>query len=281
VKDSATEIVERYLRSQHASNTQRQIWPSNNVVIDRLLQDGANLGAAWRELLSLYPCGNTATGTICEKWQMVVDAIVEVAAGWSPERVSITRQAVRDVSDLTREIKNIALELAELMRRRSRVCEANTISKTPMDFHPIDLLAPAARIADRHAPQRHAETHYRFMNYIDRPLGNLSDQFDLKYWPRTADLVEAIAEAQDDARFSVDGTTEAAISVRQASTRDFNRALGKALTDLSYFGIEISFSHASYAAIANAACGLDQTESASNVKAYRSNMRKRAGNNSI
>lgn len=281
MKDENTETVEKYLRDERASNLRQKIWPSNNVVIDRLLQDSDNLCDAWGELLTLCPCGSYAQGRTHENWQMVLRAIVDVAAGWSPERVKSTRQAIQEVSDLTSEIQKNAAALAELLRKRSRVCEMNAISKSPSDIHPVDLFGPAAEISDRHE-SLYGDTHCRFMSFIDEPLKKLDYQFDLKYWPRTADVVEAIAEAQYDAAFSVDDLSEAAISVRQASNRDFMRALDKALSELSDFDIAITFSHASYAAIVNAALGLNQTESAQaecarTVKKYRSDERKRAG----
>lgn len=121
LKNTTAEIAEKYLRSQHASNLRQKIWPSNNLVIDRFLKDSVNLCGAWGELLTLYPCGNFATGRTCEKWQMVLDTIVDVAAGWSPGKVFETRQAIKDVEDLTKEIQNKAEALAELLRRRSRI----------------------------------------------------------------------------------------------------------------------------------------------------------------
>lgn len=122
-----TEIVENYLREQLENNLRQKIWPSNNAVITRFLEDGANLRAVWDELLELCPLGHVAFNRTHDKWRVVLDTIIDVAAGWSPEKTKETRQALNDVIDLTAEIKDKALELAALLRRRTRICEANSI----------------------------------------------------------------------------------------------------------------------------------------------------------
>lgn len=276
MENRPADIVEQHLRSQYANNLRQKIWPSNNAVIERLLKDSDNLRDAWGELLGLYVVGHKALGRTHDKWQVVIDTIVDVAAGWSPEKTKKTRQALKDVTDCTKEIQAKAIELASLLRKRTRICEESSISKRPMDFHPIDLFGPAAQIADRQHFQG-GNTRYCFKNYVEGKLKDLTDQFDLKYWPRTADVIEALAELQEDAEFSGDQLSDAAILINQASKRDFMRVLDNALGDLSDLDINMTFSHANYAAIVNAACGLDQTVEGSSIKKYRQDERKRAG----
>lgn len=270
----SADLVEKHLRAQLENNLREKTWPSNNVVIRRLLGDAVNLREAWRELLDTCPFGRRVDGRDYDQWQVVVDTIVDVAAGWSPEKTAKMRNAIKDAVDITAEIARTARALAELLRKRARLCEEAQLSKTPNDSHPIDLFDPAARIADRD-PRWPAETYSRFHGFVDQSLRDLDGRFDLKYWPRTADVVEALAEMQDAADFSGGHLSDDALSARQTSTRDFMRALDSALCDLSRNDVEAKFSHASYAALVNAACGLDQVESAQTVKKYRFDERKR------
>lgn len=270
---TSAEVIEEYLHNRHASNFLQGMLPSDNAVMERLLKGGDDLRGAWNELLKECPRGIYALGLTLEKWQMVINTIVDVAAGWSPDRVSETRQAVKDVSALTISIQKKASELADLLRQRTRLCDANSIEKKPMDFHPIDLLETAARVSDY--ASRYGTKHRNFMKYLDGPLTRLTREFGLKYWPTTSDVVEAIAEAQNGAEFSCDRLSDASIIVRQASTRDFMRSLNQSLSDLLDFDIDIRFSDASYAAIVNAACGFDQTIDARSVISYHAAERKR------
>ncbi len=266
-------VVREYLCAQLRSDEQQETLTSVSVVIRRLITDGLNLVDAWHELFEKCPLGSQSPDMIIDKWQLVINTIVDAAAGWSLENLKNTRQAIRDVTDLTGDIQKKADELAKLLRQRDRICEEYRITKEPLDFHPLELFKSATKLTDN------SRTYYLFMGRVDERLRQLRGQFDLKYWPLTADVVEAIARAQDGSTFQADPLSEVAFESRQASIRDFMRVLDQALSELStYCSIEISFTNKNYASIVNAACGLTQTADdaidEALVKKYRADKRR-------
>ena len=77
--------VESYLSDVRSRNLAANIWASNNEIIERLLEAGGDLESAWVELLTALPPGEFVLHRTTEKWQAVVDTIIDVAAGWSPK----------------------------------------------------------------------------------------------------------------------------------------------------------------------------------------------------
>jgi hypothetical protein len=275
---SPTKQVEAHLRAEYLNNKERKIWPSNNAVIDRMLADSKNMVSVYDELFRICPRGYRA-GSTWECWQYVINGIVETAAGWSPKKMESVRDALKEirgadgVKGLNKSIQEKALELASLLRKRDQLCELNSLAR-PDDYHPLDLIEPATKIADEH--DKRQTTHYLYTSWIKESLDALRSRFGLKYWPRTADMLEAMAGMQDIEPVPCDTLDAAALKSRQASDRDFLRALEAAMQDDHFrIGKAIKFSDTSLAAIANCVLGLDGEIEPGTIKKFRADERKR------
>lgn len=270
-KPSPVEQVEAYLHNEHQCNLEHSIYPSKNAVIDRLLTDRLNMADVYTELLEKCNPGNHQDMT-CPRWHIVMDAIISTAAFLNPHRTVRLRADMRTAIELNQNIKMKAGELAKLLRQRGDICEKAGFSSTP-DYHPLDLLEPATKVADR--MNSLLQTHALYKSYVKKEIEALGNRYDLKYWPRTADMIDALAEMQDIDPTPAYSVMAAALSSDQASFRDFWRGLDAELSGLNHYGVQVNFSDAALAAITNCTLGLDAEITPSRVKKFRADERKK------
>lgn len=268
---SPVEQVEAHLRIRHLYNIEHEICSDENIIIERLLADHINMALVYDELFSICPRGYPRNSNY-ERWQYVVNAVVETALGWNPEKIKSVREAAWLVGKKNNAIKKKAAELAELLRDRDELCDLNSLEH-PDDYHPLWLIEPATKIADRKGAGQN--THYKYTSWLKKNVDALRGQFDLKYWPSAADMLDALADMQGIKPAPRNKLDAAALEVRQASTRYFLRALDAALLELDCFDIEIKFSDKSLAAIMNCVLDLDGKIEPSNTKQVRAYDRKR------
>lgn len=274
MESTARELVESFLRVRRQSNEAQAIWPSENVVIDRLLEVGSEMEPAYSELLSTLPVGSRDPAMNIDRWCLVMDAILGEAAVAPPEKIKAVREAIKESSALTADIQKAAANLSTLLRQRTRILEKSGIQKEPADHNPIDLFESAARIAT--SGESHSHTHSLFKSWVQPELDRLQHQFDYKYWPRMADMIEALADAQEGADiYPGDEPTKEAVASRKASVRDFMRSLDTCISQLALHQADIEFSHATYATIVNCVLGLDAEVEPHHIKTYRATERKR------
>ncbi|NCA73076.1 MAG: hypothetical protein EOM91_24090 [Sphingobacteriia bacterium] len=252
-----SEAAESCLRAALAYNIEAGILPSENRIIARLLAERAEMRPVYAELVRKLP-------TEVERCA-VLRRLVSLAAFWSPTHSKGVRDQIERAERLNREIETKARELAQLLRDRAAACPD---VRTPADYHPLDLIERAAE-SSADAYKAHA-----FRSWVRDPLAALRRDFDLKYWPDTAELLDALADEQtrtDPEPY--DSAMCAAVGTRSHSIGDFVRAV---LTDLSEgSGLPEGFalSAASLARVANAALELDAPLSAEAATKHASRSR--------
>lgn len=265
----ATERIEAYLRAERADRLNKKMLPSEVRVIDALLANTLSMETAYTEIIDKAPDGFWTLRPCGIPWHHVVNTIVSTAAFFSPERLQATRDALRRVEELSADIERKAHELARLLRARADHCNAHGISR-PDDYHPLDVITTAAR---------ETEDGYLFDQWVAPLLAPIRAQFGLKYWPRTADYLGALAHMQSAEAEPTDTRDQAAMDSRQGkSPRDFVRALDESLRELTeMFGIRTDLSHRTIAEIANCALALppDEAMTRESVKALRAYQRRR------
>ena len=269
-----TDRIEGFLRDERADLIEQGIWPSNVVVIDNMLANRASLARPYADILTSAPPGMLgAWSETLEVWQRIILTIVDTAAGWSPARVGESREAVRRVAELSDEIAKKARELSALLRERE-AHRAEHGMTGPDDYHPLDVLDVAAT---------RSKQAYLYRAWIAPRLAPIAADFDLKYWPRTADFLDALAELQTAPSEPYDELSRAAMSTRQGgSPLEFVRALDQALADATgdlaeNEGFRIALEHGTIAELANAALALpvDRLMTKDAVKAARARLRRR------
>lgn len=275
-KSEAAGLVRDYLLTMRKERSEQRIRSSEMLVIASLLEAASDdeLIAAWHELLESHPRNAKVSGETCDRWQRIVETIVSTAAYWSPERIKSVRVACSPKNNSgivaqDRAIANMARELARLLRERGSTAETLGIRAAPGN-DPISLLWPATQYS------KGMHTRYLFADRVKEPLENLQNLFDYKYWPDTADLLDALADAHEKNDPQPDSAlTRAAMVSRQGGLRDFFRALDQAFEELwRYRLVQVDFSDAAYAAIADAALGLKGEITTDAIAQYRREQRK-------
>lgn len=246
---------EGYLRGELADCREQGIHPSACRIIERLLAPSARaeMERVYFELERLPP--ETRNEIL---WQLVL-----VAAHWNPEKTLKLREQVARGKRMGEEIASKARELASLLRDRAVSCPDIGL---PDDSHPVTLMEQA-QFNDKPLFRLHLEEHLHY----------LAGRYDARYWPPTAALLDALAEAQDVGAWPCDKTSIAAVSARTHSPSDFVRAVLARLDELpaylAYTPIRLprgfSLSNEAIASFANAALNLDSPMSADSVRKQR------------
>ena len=168
-----------------------------------------------------------------QRWQRLLWAFLDTAASCAPNRTKAVRQDIRRARELSREIRELAAELARKLRARDAICNARNLSRNA-DSHPVDLLNEAACIADTHAAYRGANIAGSFRLHVAPALAELDQHVNPACWPTSADLIEALASLQDrdEQHEPMIDALHVATATREASVRDYWRALDVALREI-------------------------------------------------
>lgn len=248
-------------------NTDRGIWPSENAVIDRLLKRDVEMQGIYNEL----------RGSLINECQLdhLWDALLAVATLWNPKSSKSLREDQKKLKRLNQDIAKCASELAVLMSERYEISEATGFSSYE-DYHVVDWI------------ERAAKDNYHYQSYVQEDLKRLSTRFDLKYWPRTIEVVDAIADFASEADiFVLNEWTEELISSPKCSKADFLRVLLKAIDDRKKHGPyshllpnDFRLSDNSLATFINCSLDLsmDDLVDAVYIKRSRQNIRERKKN---
>jgi len=205
--------------------------PRTHEAASNLLRNELQTRSAFGAMLKVYP-HDASIEDGPQPWQVVLVALLDTAATASPARTKAARAEMQQARELTQEIQTLARDLARKLRARTALCDRHDLTR-PLDFHPLDLIREAAWIADKHtAYPSNVAGLYRLQ--LAQPLADLDEAFDFRHWPSTADLLDALADLQDDeAGEPMNPGLEAATAAREASIRDFWRALHQALSDVN------------------------------------------------
>ena len=239
---SAAARCEEILRKERAYNVEHKIWPSVNRLIDRMLERRAELNAVYEEVWNkLEPAG-------VERFLSIIH---DVGAIWDPCYLSDARDARRRQGELRLEISELANRLAARLRERTELSEYSGFRANGA-YHVVDLI------------ERASDSNGHFRMYLREPLSALRRDFDLKYWPSVADVVDAIANDALEVDISpADAITEAGTRSPRRSKADSFRALLGALDEdrsspLSPIGSDFRLSDEGAATLLNVMLDLEQ-----------------------
>ena len=257
----AKDACEKILIDDRRYNFEHNIWPSQVVVVDRLLSRSNELLKPYQELhrkLHRHPRALLA----------FFDVLLGAAALWNPEKIALARAARAKLIATNGEIALKAAELEQLLRQRERLHDTSGFS-SGTHYHVVELIEAAA------------QDNYLFRSHVQEPLCALRFQFDLKYWPGLPEVMQALArDAQAAATNASDPVTAAATAGRRASLVDFFKAFFAGIEEngISRGGFlpsDINFTDATFAALVNCALDLTPEESVDGpyVKRLRQGMR--------
>lgn len=252
--------MKEFLKNELKYNLEKKILPSENVIINRLIEQDLEMTDVYEDLSRRIPSG--------QGQEQIIRAIISAAAFWNPDEAKKLREDKKRLIDLNKQIAETAGKLAGLIHNRKEIAEKSGFSAYD-DYHFMEWVEKAA------------ETNYRYQSCLADKITSLRGQFDLKYWPTSVEVIEAIKSfAQETKVEATDTWTEASTSSNKSSTADFVRTICKAMeeqTKHSCFGIPNDFklSDEGLATVVNCALNLldDDIIDSSYVKNVRQRMR--------
>ena len=187
-------------------NNEHHILPSENAVADRLLARGIELQDAYEELHDKLHAHPPAL-------EVFLGLVLSTAAFWNPEKMQEARAARSDLANVNQQIERKAAELATLFEERSDLHDTSGFS-SDTHYHVCNVIEAAS------------QHNGLFKSYVQKKLGALRGQFDLKYWPSLGEFMQELAaDAKKADMAATDPLTAAATAAARPSKADFFKAL--------------------------------------------------------
>lgn len=205
-----TEICVTRLKEHRAENIKNDISPSENQVIDRLLLHSKSLQELYSEI-----CAKLMGNQIA----CLLGILLDISIYWRPEANKTARDDRQKLIELNQDIVKKSNELAQLLRKRSEICNLSGFScNTYYDI--CDVIEDAAKDNDL------------FKSYIRKRFTSVRAGFDLKYWPDLPSVVSQIGSDAECAEVvASDPLTAAATESLRASVTDYFKALFAAFNE--------------------------------------------------
>lgn len=212
-------------------------WNSTWSVFERLITRHDEMKIVYAELQEKNVSGQRL-------WVLLEQCIFAGAFATESNHAAL-RADYRDLQILSEEISGAAIRLEMMLRRRSEILNRSG------NFS-IDRLV---RLTDYIDEAGQENGLYR--NYIQPRLDELND-FDLKYWPNIADLLQVLGRESTEVHCQ-DDATRAIVDARRASLTDFFKEFFSRLHDISdgsLYGLPRGFrlSNSSIATLCNVIC---------------------------
>lgn len=251
------------LQLERQDRIDKEIWPSEVVIIDRLLDRELELGDAYEEVSAKLGADRAAMMTF-------FDRLLGVAAFWSPQANAEARQGRDRLSEVNRQISAVAAQLAELLDERDELKNLSGFS-CETHYHPIEVIHAAS------------ERNYSYQSWVKKKLDALTGQFDLKYWPSLSECMRVIAfDAAKAEPQPHDPITDAGTSGTKPSLADTFKAFFAAMDEerrrkFGHLPDDFELTDRSVASLLSCALGLgpDEVKDAAYVKRLRQRERAR------
>lgn len=255
--------METILRERRQYNIDRDICRSENLVIDRLLARSLEMAEIYKEIAEKLTHNQQV-----QLW----DALLSASTHWNPDNSRSLREDQKTLVSLNNDIASCARQLAELMERRDNLAETT-------GFSAYDDYSIAKWI------KRAAEQNWHYRSHVKDQFESLVRRYDLKYWPTTVELVNAIADFADEAEVvATNDWTEELLASPKCSKSDYLRVILKAVDDFKEHGehshrlpSNFRFSDRAIATFINCSLNFtpDEMVTTEYVKRARQNIRER------
>lgn len=203
---NARDRVHRFLEEERRNLEIEKTMPAKRALIDQILTAAgveAGMVAAWEDIIDSCRPG-CPPNSKRQRWQIVVDRLIEVALDYSPEAVAAAHDAIKRIGDKNREIADYASRLARLIRERDNLKVGLGVNLVG-ERNPIDLMSRAAEISEK---RRVAQLYPAFVESelleIRERFKTLRRQFNWQYWPEAAALIEAFSESHFDMEIEIE-----------------------------------------------------------------------------
>lgn len=258
-----TALCEAQLRTQKEWCFANKCWPSWVAIIDTMFARKVELRDAYQDLCCAL---NYRTHAL----DAFFDALLCATAVWNQDRIPKMREARRCLTNLNKEIADLAAALAVKLSEREEIQNTYPVHADTA-YHIVDLMDEAAA------------NNGHYTGWVKEPLDLLVSRFDLKYWPDIPSILSVISQDAETANIGItDNVSRAALESVRTSKADavrahFARVQNETMSDNRMLPRDFRLKDDTWASFLN--CALDLEVEALLDGAYIKRLRQRLREN--
>ena len=244
-KDNPTAFCKGFIERELRSYQEKKIWMSYWTVMQRMVDRAGELGLAFNELIKAFGYSDKLEGyPPSNEWIWLTLEHIWISQDYCRADVRQARDDFKELNRLQEEIIELSDRLAGALRRQSELYEHAGFSRADYQSA-IDMVEQAS------------DGNYLYDSYLSEPLKSLSMQYDGKYWPDRADMVEAISIFENVQPAPVHtGIPDQVIRGRSSDIKDFVLAFDRKFDELNGLPTSFRFSNSAMSDIINVVLNL-------------------------
>jgi len=221
-KDNPTNFCKAFIQREIEDFKKKPMWMSYWSVMSRMIERADELKLPFEELIEEFGYSDKFEGIPPENsyiWLTLEH--MWASADFNKADVSKIRDEYKELLLLQEDIVDLASRLSCKLRRQNELFEYSGFQR--QEYQCIDDMIELA-----------SEENYLYKSHVSPKLNALAGQYDLKYWPSRADVVESIAcfeEAQPEPHHSE--LPETVIDGREPNIKDFVLAFDRKFDDMN------------------------------------------------
>lgn len=229
-------FIQRELDTFKESNMWMSYWP----VMKSMIKRADELNLPFEELVRKFGYSDKFEGTHpANSYIWLTLEHIWGSSDFRKKEVIQARNDFKEIKEVTEEIVELGLKLSDALERQSELYETTGFSKPEYQFL-RDLLADAS------------EGNYLYKSRVSEKIESLTYQYDLKYWPSSADLIRAIAEFEESQPHPAHSQyPKDVINGRESDIKDFVIAFDSKFDEFNGLQSDFRFSNNAMADIIN------------------------------
>ncbi|OLQ93070.1 hypothetical protein BIY22_00840 [Vibrio panuliri] len=242
--NSPTDFCVAFIERELEDNREKKIWMSRWPIMQRMIDQASNLERVFNELIHRFGYADKLA-IHYESERPNAEAVwltlehIWMSEDFAKEEFIQARTNRRELLKLQEDISELSCRLAGMLRRQSELYELSGFRRHDYQTA-IDSLVQGG------------EHNYLFGAYVKNELESLAYQYDLKYWPSRADVVEAIGEFEELQPIPRHvEIPDAVLDGRASDHKDFVLAFDAQFDEINQLPIGFRFSNQAMADIIN------------------------------
>lgn len=263
--------VLRYLNDELEYRKEKEVLPSEQAVINRLLERHEEMRPVYEWMLKNLYIKKWDINKY--QWQVLLDVLINTAAFSSPDKMKKKRDALYDARQTLVDISDKAEELASLMDKYIDMRERYCLTCPAGFSDPLDLLNSTATVG----PSGNLNC-FQYRSMVKDKIDDLRYRFDTRYYPSVSEMLEYISAAAYEHVVEADDRIDRVVlEHRKTSAADVYRAFYALISDnthLRYLPSEFKMPQELVATAITCALGLDVGNiTAGNIKQWKRQVR--------
>jgi hypothetical protein len=238
--NSPTAFCKAFIERELKSNKQEHIWMSFWPVMERMIERSNELTPAFNELIGKFGYSDKFDGyPPNNSYIWLTLECIWMSINFCKKDVVKVRSDLKELNVLQGEIVELSGLLAVALRKQNEIYELSGFLKNDYQTA-VDMIELAS------------EDNHLYQSYVSDRLQSLCGQFDLKYWPTRADVVESIASFESNQPSpNHSELPESVLKGRASDIKDFVLAFDNIFDDFNDLPSDFRFSNNALADIIN------------------------------